>query len=109
MTSNTKNTQALKDIELSPVLDTDASGIPLVDKSFELIKNIEIQLSIRIGEATTTVDDLYSYSEGSLVKLDKETNDFVDVLYQGKVVARGELVAIDDNFGVKIQQVFVER
>jgi flagellar motor switch protein FliN len=105
----TNKNEALKDIELQPMENETVSDQLAVDKSFELIKDIEIQLSLRVGEATTTVDELYNYKVGSLVKLDRQTNDYVDVLYQGKVVAQGELVAIDDNFGVKIQEVFVEK
>jgi len=105
----TNKKEALKDIELQPMENETVSDQLAIDKSFELIKDIEIQLSLRVGEATTTVDELYNYKVGSLVKLDRQTDDYVDVLYQGKVVAKGELVAIDDNFGVKIQEVFVEK
>jgi len=103
----TSKNKMVKDIDLQTMEDETVSNELVVDKNFELIKDIEIKLSLRVGEATTTVDELYNYKIGSLVKLDKHTNDYVDVLYQDKIVARGELIAVDDNFGVKIQEVFV--
>jgi flagellar motor switch protein FliN/FliY len=79
----------------------------LNEGNLEIIKKVKVKLEVRVGEAQLTIDDLYNLSEGSVVPLTRSAMEPVDMLIDGKVVARGHLVAADDNFGIQITELNV--
>jgi flagellar motor switch protein FliN/FliY len=92
----------VQSIELEELMNNDGNGKPLLKENMELIKNVKVKLDVVVGNAELTVGDLFALGGGSVVKLDRNLSDPVDVILDGKVVARGMLVAVDDNFGIKI-------
>lgn len=77
---------------------------PLLESNLEIIKDVKVTLQVQVGEATVTVDELMNLGENSVVRLDCETTTPINLILDGKVVARGHLVAADDNFGVQITE-----
>lgn len=65
---------------------------------------VKAQLQVRVGEATVTVGELLSAKEHQVLKLDRSLEQFVDLVLHGQVVARGQLVAVDGYFGVRITE-----
>lgn len=80
------------------------AGPPAIESHLELIRSVKVRLSASLGEAVLTVGELTSLKDGSVIKLDREAGDPVDIVLEGKVIARGHLVAVDDNFGVRISE-----
>lgn len=74
-------------------------------QNLEMIMSVPLQVSVEIGRTTQKVDEILSYSKGTLVVLDKLAGDQVDVFVNGLCVAHGDVVVIDDNFGVRITEV----
>ena len=72
---------------------------------FDLVKNVKVSLSVYVGECEISVSELFDLSDGSVISLDRDIGAPVDVKYEDKVIARGELVAVEDNFGVKITEI----
>lgn len=72
---------------------------------FDLVKNVKVSLSVYVGECEISVSELFDLSDGSVISLDRDIGAPVDVKYEGKVIARGELVAVEENFGVKITEI----
>ena len=62
-------------------------------------------VTVELGKAKCYVKDLLNLTMGSIVELDKLAGDPVDILINGKLFARGEVVVIDENFGVRIQEI----
>lgn len=91
-------------IELTD-LSAGAEGRQILDQNHELIRNIKVRLTVSVGKCALTVKDLLGLKEGSVLTLDKGTREPVDILLDGKLVARGDLVAIGDSFGVRISEV----
>ena len=60
---------------------------------------------MEIGRTQRKVQDILEFSKGSLVVLDKLAGDQVDLFVNGKCVAKGDVVVIDDNFGVRITEI----
>ena len=60
---------------------------------------------MEIGRTRRKVEDILTFSKGSLVVLDKLAGDQVDLFVNGMCVARGDVVVIDDNFGIRITEV----
>ena len=66
---------------------------------------VPLQVTVEIGRTRRKVNDILSYTKGSLVVLDKLAGDQVDVFVNGKCIAKGDVVVVDDNFGVRITEI----
>lgn len=71
----------------------------------EVLLDVPLAISVELGRARCFVKDLLNLSSGSVVELDRSAGDAVDILVNGKLFAKGEVVVIDENFGVRIQEI----
>ena len=76
------------------------AGVPL-----SVIGDLELDLTLELGRADLLIEDLLALREGSVVTLDKEAGDPIDILANGKLIARGEVIVIDEKFCVRICEV----
>lgn len=84
---------------------TDAAGQPI---GMDALMAVPVRVTARIGRASLSLGELVKLGPGSLVPLDREAHEPADVLVNGKVVARGEVVTIDNAYGVRITSVVKE-
>lgn len=97
------------------VINTQPVEIPKMDvaeelgqeqaQNLDLIMEVPLQVTVEIGRTQRKVQDILAFSKGSLVVLDKLAGDQVDIFVNGKCIARGDVVVIDDNFGVRITEI----
>jgi len=71
----------------------------------ELLFDIPLRVTVELGRTKMTLKEVLELSVGSLIELDKLTGEPVDILVNGKLIARGEVVVIDENFGVRITDI----
>ncbi len=71
----------------------------------ELLFDIPLKVTVELGRTKMTLKEVLELSVGSLIELDKLTGEPVDILVNGKLIARGEVVVIDENFGVRITDI----
>lgn len=92
-------------VELAEVGTAGASAGPalLADK-YELLAGVKVRLTATIGQATLTVGELFALKDGSLVPLDRLAGEPVDLALDGRVIARGRLVAVGEHFGISITE-----
>ncbi len=74
-------------------------------QNLDLIMNVPLEIAVEIGRTQKKVQDILSFSKGSLVVLDKLAGDQVDLYVNGKCIAHGDVVVIDDNFGIRINEI----
>ena len=74
-------------------------------QNLDLIMGVPLEVTVEIGRTRKKVQDILAFSKGSLVVLDKLAGDQVDLFVNGKCIARGEVVVIDDNFGIRIGEI----
>jgi len=74
-------------------------------RNLDLILDISVPVSVELGHTTMLVKDILSLSQGSIVELDKMAGTPVDLLIRGKLLAQGEVVVVDENFGLKITNI----
>ena len=74
-------------------------------QNLDLIMGVSLEIAVEIGRTRKRVQDILSLSKGSLVVLDKLAGDQVDVFVNGKCIAHGDVVVIDDNFGIRISEI----
>jgi flagellar motor switch protein FliN len=73
-------------------------------RNLDLLMNVSVQVTAELGSCKMTVKDILKLGAGSIVELDRLASGPVDLLVNDKLVARGEVVAIDDNFGVRVTE-----
>lgn len=73
--------------------------------NLDVIMNIPVQLSMEVGQTRISIRDLLALTEGSVVELTRMAGEPLDVLVNGTLIARGEVVVVNDNFGIKLVDV----
>ena len=73
--------------------------------NLDLIMDIPLNLSVVLGRSKKTVRDILSFNTGSVIELDKLTDEPLEILLNGKLMATGEVVVINENFGVRITDI----
>lgn len=74
-------------------------------ENLDLIMNVPLEVTVEIGRTRRRVQEILSFAKGSLVVLDKLAGDQVDLFVNGKCIARGDVVVIDDNFGIRVTEI----
>ena len=74
-------------------------------KSLESLEEVELDLRIELGRAELLIEEVLKLREGSVVPLDKLAGDPVDILVNGRLVARGEVLVLNDNFCVRVAEI----
>lgn len=92
-------------VELPELAPAAATGAPLLAAGGGLLDGVKVSLSVVVGQTHTTLGELLGLKQSALLKIDRAVDTPVDVMVDGKVVARGQLVVVDDNFGVRITDV----
>ncbi len=85
-----------------------ANGEPLEEQQAEnldLLMSVPLEVSVEIGRARRKVQDVLAFTKGSLVMLNKLAGDQVDLFVNGQCIAKGDVVVVDDNFGIRITEV----
>jgi flagellar motor switch protein FliN/FliY len=73
--------------------------------SIDLLRDVELNVKIELGRSRMLVEDVLKLSEGSVVELDKLAGDPVDVFVNERLVARGEVLVLNDNFCVRVNEI----
>ena len=73
--------------------------------NLDLFLDVTIPVSVEIGRAQVTLEEVLDLVPGSVVPLDKRADEPVDLWVNGKLVARGEVVMVDDHYGLRVTQV----
>ena len=71
-------------------------------RGFDLLKEVDVRLSVELGRTDMKLKDVLLLTEESVVVLDRLTDELLDVQVNGKTIAKGEIVAQGDRFGLRI-------
>jgi flagellar motor switch protein FliN/FliY len=99
--------QSVQNVAVQPVqfAALKPAGMPGVDANIGLIMDVPLQITVELGRTRKLIRDILELTPGSVVELDKLAGEPVDVLVNGKLIAKGEVVVIDENFGVRITDI----
>jgi len=81
----------------------EAAGID--PNNLDLIMAVPIQISVELGRTKKKIKDIAELTLGNIVELDRQAGDHVDILANGKLIARGDVVVVDDNYSVRITEI----
>jgi flagellar motor switch protein FliN/FliY len=71
----------------------------------DLLLDVPLQITVELGQAKRTIRELLELGQGSILHLTRHAGEPVDVLVNGQHIARGEVVVIDENFGIRVTEV----
>ena len=81
-------------------------GIPADQKdNLKLLMGVPLEISVEIGSAKRKVKDILEFTQGTIIELERQAGAPVDVVVNGNLIARGDVVVIDDNFAVRITEI----
>ena len=73
--------------------------------NMELLRDVTLQITVELGRARMPIGEILELVNGSIVELNKQAGEAVELYVQGKLIARGEVVIIDENFGIRITSI----
>ncbi len=77
--------------------------------NLDLLMNVSLGVTAELGRCTLRVSEVLKLGRGSIVELDRLAGAPIDVLVNNRLVARGEVIAVDDRFGVRVTEVIARR
>jgi len=73
--------------------------------SIDLIKDVQLQISVEVGRARMTIQDILQLGQGSVLELEKLAGEPLDIFVNGKHIAKGEAVIVNEKFGVRLTDI----
>ena len=74
-------------------------------ESIGLIRDVPLEVTVELGRTSKSISDILEFAPGTIIELDKIAGEPIDVLVNGKFVAKGEVVVIEESFGVRIMEI----
>ncbi|KFZ43332.1 flagellar motor switch phosphatase FliY [Anoxybacillus flavithermus] len=95
-------------VNVQPVAFASFEPAPLPEaesRNLDMLLDIPLQVTVELGRTKRSVQDILGLSSGSIIELDKLAGEPVDILVNNKLIAKGEVVVIDENFGVRVTSI----
>lgn len=105
--STTSNTHQ-PTVNVQPAVFSSFDEVPTVEsgpKNLNMLLDIPLQVTVELGRTRKTVKEILDLSSGSIIELDKLAGEPVDILVNNKLIAQGEVVVIDESFGVRVTDI----
>ena len=99
---NVQNTQF-------PQFNVQNSPAPNVNGNMDLLMGVSLDVTVEIGSAKRKIKEVIEFGQGTVIELNKQAGAPVDIVVNGRLLARGDVVVIDDNFGVRITEIIGTR
>ena len=84
----------------------EAIGLDLTDSNnLELVMQVPIKITVELGTTKKKIKDIVDLCQGNIVELDRQAGDQVDILANGRLIAKGDVVVVDDNYSVRVTEI----
>ncbi len=90
---------SVQSVQFSPLQTMTDSHMP---QNIGLILDVPLDVSVELGKTRKTIKEVLDLTQGSIIQLEKLAGEPVDLLVNGKLIAKGEVVVIDENYGIRI-------
>lgn len=88
----------MSDMSDVPVVPGDLSSL----SNYRLLADIPLRLSVEVGSTSLRLSELMDLNSGSVVELDRQANELLDIMVNGTLVAKGEVVTVNGKFGIRV-------
>ena len=73
--------------------------------NLDLVMNVPVVMTVELGRTRRKIKEILEFGQGTIVELDKQAGSQVDVIVNGQLIARGDVVVVDDNFSIRITEI----
>lgn len=91
----------MSDMSEAPAFSADVA----MRNNYRLLQDIPLRLSVEVGSTSLRLAELMDLNAGSVVELDRQANELLDILVNGTLVAKGEVVTVNGKFGIRVVDV----
>ncbi len=106
VTTEAEESATVSDVETAQFDELkDEGGEPVIDPNLEVILDIPVTISMEIGRTKISIRNLLQLNQGSVVELDRLAGEPMDVLVNGTLIAHGEVVVVNEKFGIRLTDV----
>ena len=89
----------------TPESEDGAMAIARPDTNLDILSGVCLRVSVEVGSTSMRLAALLDVAEGSVIELDRQANDLLDIFANGSLIARGEIVSVDSRYGIRIAEV----
>jgi flagellar motor switch protein FliN/FliY len=97
--------QFMSDMSEAPKFEEAKVSIANPAQNFDLLSGVSLRVSVEVGSTQIKLADLVELVEGSVVELDRQANDLLDIFANGTLIAKGEIVTVEGRYGVRVVEV----
>ncbi|RNL62643.1 flagellar motor switch protein FliN [Nocardioides marmoriginsengisoli] len=90
---------------VAPVETPAANVTPLPTRGIEMLHGVDMEVTVELGRTRMTVRDLLALTPGAVLELDRAAGSPADLLVNGRLIARGEVVVVDEDFGLRLTEI----
>lgn len=105
-------TMPAPDVNIQPAQFQSFSQVPdlsgIAPENIDLIMDVPLEVTVELGRTSKSIKEILDFSPGTIIELDKLAGEPVDVLVNGKFVAKGEVVVIEESFGIRVTEIIKE-
>jgi flagellar motor switch protein FliN len=95
----------MSDMSEAPQLDGATPVAVRPDHNLDLLIGVSLRVSVEVGSTAMTLADLLNLGEGSVVELDRQAGDLLDIFANGTLIAKGEIVTVEGRYGIRVSEV----
>ena len=98
----------MSDMSEAPRLDNvgeDSISRMVNNRQFRLLADIPVSMSVEVGSTSLRLAEVMDLSEGSVVELDRQADDLLDIMVNGALIAKGEVVTVNGRYGIRIVEI----
>lgn len=88
---------------------SNGKDIKEVPHNLDLVMNVPVQVTVELGRTKRKIKEILEFGQGTIVELDKQAGSQVDVIVNGQLIAKGDVVVVDDNFSIRITEILKAR
>lgn len=94
----------MSDMSNAPRMD-EAPGTLPASRNFRLLADIPVRMSVEVGSTSLKLAEVLDLAEGSVVELDRQADELLDIMVNGTLIARGEVVTVNGRYGIRVVEV----
>ena len=83
----------------------EGTDVPMAGRNYRLLADIPVRLSVEVGSTAIKLSELMDLNEGSIVELDRQSHELLDIMANGTLIAKGEVVTVNGRFGIRVLEV----
>lgn len=98
--------------KVQPAVFSDFEDEPAFEaepRNLSILLDVPLQVTVQLGQTTRSIKDILELTKGSIIELDKLAGEPVDILVNNHLIAKGEVVVIDENFGVRVTEIISQK